>query len=216
MTELMKLILAVTMVVGWTCSAMAFDGNFYAQLSGGSGLLDDADNSGPSGTFILESEPGVSGSVSLGYALADSSPYHGGRVEIEGAWRKNGVDTLQFAEGEFSGGGDTTVWSLLVSSYGERRSVSPWTPYIGAGIGIASISLDSVTVAGAPLSDDDDLVLAYQIGGGVDFEFSPGWALDVGYRYFGTTRPSFKDATGEEFDGEYGHHSLVVGVRASF
>jgi len=212
----MKSLLLTFVLLAWAGSSLALDGNFYTQFNGGARLLNDADNSGPSGTFIAETETGLTTSLSLGYALPDSSRYHGGRIEIEAGWRQNGVDQLEFAEGTFSGGGDVTAWSLLLNSYGERRNVGPWTPYVGAGLGVASVSLDSLTVGGSPLADDDDLVLAYQVGVGVDYEFSSRWNIDFGYRYFGTTSPTFRDASGEEFDGEYDCHSLIVGVRMSF
>ncbi|PNU20893.1 hypothetical protein C2E25_04695 [Geothermobacter hydrogeniphilus] len=212
----MKTMLLTILMLCWSIGGWAFDGTFYSQLNAGAGLLNDADNSSADGTFITQSDPGVMASLSLGYALPESSAYHGGRVEIEAAWRQNAVDKVEFVEGKFAGDGDITAWSLLLCSYGERRNRTPWTPYFGAGLGVASISLDTVTVAGSPLADDDDLVLAYQVGLGVDYAINPRWKLDLGYRYFGTTSPSFKDATGEEFDGEYDNHSFMVGLRASF
>ena len=74
---------------------------------------------------------------------------------------------------------------------------SPWKPYVGGGLGFASISLDTESQAtGRSLVDDDDIVFAYQVGAGIGYEFplSEGRSLTVSldWRYFDTQTPTFK------------------------
>ena len=97
-----------------------------------------------------------------------------------------------------------------------------WKPYVGGGLGVASISLESKsTASGRTLADDKDTVFAYQAGGGVGYEFatSADHAITVSldWRYFRTADPTFKGAvTGAEFDAEIGGHEISLGLRYGF
>jgi len=97
-----------------------------------------------------------------------------------------------------------------------------WKPYVGGGLGVASISLESKsTASGTTLADDKDTVFAYQAGGGVGYEFatSADHAITVSldWRYFRTADPTFKGAvTGAEFDAEIGGHEISLGLRYGF
>ena len=97
-----------------------------------------------------------------------------------------------------------------------------WKPYVGGGLGVASISLESKsTASGRTLADDKDTAFAYQAGGGVGYEFatSADHAITVSldWRYFRTADPTFKGAvTGAEFDAEIGGHEISLGLRYGF
>ncbi len=98
---------------------------------------------------------------------------------------------------------------------------SPWKPYVGGGLGLAIISLDTETEAGTSLADDRDTVFAYQVGAGIGYEFplSEGRSLTVSldWRYFDTQSPTFKgDVTGAEFDVGISGHDIGIGLMYGF
>ena len=98
---------------------------------------------------------------------------------------------------------------------------SRWKPYVGGGLGLAIISLDTETDTGTSLADDSDTVLAYQVGAGIGYEFplEEGRSITVSldWRYFGTQTPTFTgDVTGAEFDVEINGHDIGIGLIYGF
>ena len=98
---------------------------------------------------------------------------------------------------------------------------SRWVPYVGGGLGVATISLDTENAQGTSLTDDSDTVFAYQVGTGIGYEFplAEGRSITVSldYRYFGTQDPTFTgDVTGAEFDVEISGHDIGIGIIYGF
>lgn len=198
---------------------VAFSGESgpYLGLYGGANLMGhDIQNDSSLGSFNLGFQDGTQAGLTLGHRLAPGSDYGNGRIELEIGYRQNKVDQMAFADGKFNGAGEETVWNLMLSSYGEYANGTRWTPYVGVGVGVAMISLSGVEVGGTPVADDEDTVLAYQLGCGVSFAIFTALELDLGYRFFGTSRPEFKDVDGVAFKSEYYAHDFQLGVRYSF
>lgn len=188
----------------------------YLGVFVGGQLLSVAESEDSLGTFNLEYQPAPSGSVVLGWELEPGSNIGEGRVELEYTHRSNSLDQAEFSEEKVEGDGELNADSLLVNAFGVYRTASPWTPYFGAGLGVARITAKDLTVTGQPLSDDDALVFAYQFGAGVDVALTPSLILDLGYRFFSTTKPELQEANGEEFETAYLSHSAMIGLRLSF
>ena len=98
---------------------------------------------------------------------------------------------------------------------------SRWVPYVGGGLGVATISLDTESSSGTSLVDDSDTVFAYQVGAGIGYEFplEEGRSITVSldYRYFGTQTPTFTgDVTGAEFDAAINGHDVGIGIIYGF
>ena len=97
-----------------------------------------------------------------------------------------------------------------------------WVPYIGGGLGLAIISLDTESPStGRSLTDDSDTVVAYQLGADLGYEFplEAGRSVTVSldWRYFGTQNPTFKgDVTGNEFDVTISGHDIGMSVIYGF
>ncbi|MFZ2225646.1 MAG: outer membrane beta-barrel protein, partial [Candidatus Deferrimicrobium sp.] len=112
--------------------------------------------------------------------------------------------------------GDTSSMALMVNAYYDFKMVSPTiVPYIGVGIGGASISVDASDDVGQ-IVDDDDLVFAYQAMAGVGFAVNQQVTIDLGYKYFATSDPSFEAIGGGTFDSEYSSHNVFLGLRYNF
>jgi opacity protein-like surface antigen len=78
---------------------------------------------------------------------------------------------------------------LLLNGYYDFRTGSPWTPYLGAGLGFAvnqltqsySLSADSEDASASQRSTDVAFAAAAMVG--VSYDFSSFFAIDVNYRY---------------------------------
>ena len=98
---------------------------------------------------------------------------------------------------------------------------SRWVPYVGGGLGVATISIDTESDQGVPFADDSDTVFAYQVGAGLGYEFplEEGRSITVSldWRYFATQDPTFKgDLTGTEFDVEISGHDIGMSLIYGF
>lgn len=175
---------------------------------------------GSAGLFIptdsrITYNPGVSNDIEydLGYSLSGV-----GGVEFNNGLRLEGELTFKSAEmDKFTSGGnlngDASVLAALGSGYFDFKNRSPFTPYVGGGLGIARVFVGRVTnSAGQLLSNkDDDTVFAYQVGTGVGINAGTHLTFDLGYRYFGTSDPEFND-----FKADFSSHNLLAGVRYKF
>ena len=60
-----------------------------------------------------------------------------------------------------------------------------------------------------PVSDED-VVAAYQLGGGVSFRMNENISLDLSYRYFVPSDPDFNTV-----ETEFASHNVSLGLRIS-
>ncbi len=105
------------------------------------------------------------------------------RVEFEAMTR---TDTK--AENSWSLGGSSFdasqeigMTTYFVNAYYDFYTQTPFTPYIGAGVGYADI--ESVLEAGAFKESEESAVTAFNIGFGVSWLLVGDFTLDAGYRY---------------------------------
>jgi opacity protein-like surface antigen len=205
------------------CSLLLFSGQVQAQHSGpyigaliGGNELVKAKSSDNLGDFALEYKPGISGTAVLGWDFEQGNPVGEGRIELEYSRRSNQIDKAKFVEGDFKGGGNMTADSLLINFIGIVYDKSLWYPYALLGVGAARVVASDLTVTGDALAKGSDSVLAYQLGGGLDFVLTEHLNLDLGYRFFGTARPKFTEANGQSVRMDYHNHSALIGLRVGF
>lgn len=207
-------------------SAQAAEGP-YVSLQGGASFLSDADNVG--GGISIESnfETGFGLAGAVGYGIRNS----GIRVEGEVSYRRNGLDKLTVTNdggvgaalgvGSLNGlslaaDGNVSALSGMVNAFYDFRLANRVKPYVGGGVGVARLSINDAAILGVTVADDDDIVFAYQVGGGVGFEATPKTTIFLDYRYFATADPSFSDVLGGAFESEYASHNVSVGLRYNF
>jgi opacity protein-like surface antigen len=205
------------------CLPLLFCGQVQAQHTGpyvgaflGGNALMNAKSSDDLGEFNLTFNPALQGSAVLGWDFEPGNSVGEGRVELEYTRRSNPLDKVKFAEGSFKGGGSVIADSLLLNVFGVVHDTGRWSPYAGAGIGAARIEASDLKVTGQPLSSDSAVVFAYQLGAGVDVALTDHLNLDLGYRFFSSTRPAFTEAAGHTFKMDYTSHSAVLGLRVGF
>jgi opacity protein-like surface antigen len=165
----------------------------------------------------------------LGFGLVFGKSYDNNlRIEGELGYRSNDLDSFS-DEGEALGAaGDITAVSFLFNTYYDIANPSRFTPYLGAGLGGAYVSLDARLID--PEFDDivysdETFALAYQLGGGVAYRLNRMLTLDLGYRYFSTTNLKLRDETADlsevgaplnRFETDYSAHNLALGLRLAF
>lgn len=192
-------------------AAHATSSDYYIHLRGNANFLDDAAN-GANGVGTLGNRTdfdtgfGLSGAVGRDLSRFLSGSLTNFRAEAEIAYGENGIGSL-------TGNPEVRTYAYMANLYydfqplGHHRSV---VPYIGVGIGAASLNVD-----GAPLADDEDTVFAYQVRAGFAYGIRPDLSLSVGYRFFDAGDPEFAGALGR-FDSEYRSHAVEAGLSYRF
>ena len=90
----------------------------------------------------------------------------------------------------------------------------PFTPHVGGGIGAAEVTRNLSNIFGG--THDTVAVFAYQAIGGIRYPINPGLALDIDYRYFGTSDTNFISTNPDLIKSEYGSHNVVVSLTWQF
>jgi OOP family OmpA-OmpF porin len=158
----------------------------------------------------LAAESGLGAAIGTGYRFGS-----GLRAEFALGMRRNNLDSVSAAVTFFGtplaanaelNGDITTVYGLL-NGYYDFDIGSNWAPYLGLGIGAASIELDSAALG----VDDTDTVPAWQGTLGLTYRISDNVWARGGYRYFGAADP---EIAGAEF--EIQSHVLDIGLQIGF
>jgi len=216
MKRICQIIIALCLPLLLCAPAMAQHTGPYAGVFFGGNALMPAKSSNSLGSIKLEFDPGMQGGAVAGWDFAPDKGVGEGRVELEFNHRDDPLDKAKFAEGSFSGSGDLKADSLLVNFIGVYRENRRWAPYLLVGLGFSRMEASSLKVTGNPLADDSDVVFAYQVGTGVDFTLTERLNLDLGYRFFGSTSPEFRQANGQKLKIDYYSHNVVIGLRVGF
>jgi opacity protein-like surface antigen len=184
----------------------------YASLSGAYVFSEEL------GTNIgieAETEDGFAVAAAVGQAFG---PF---RAELEGSYRKSGVDRARGLGLVVQGAGEVSALSAMANVYfSPDVQLGPVRPYIGAGAGISRFKardVEAVGVAGLGPVSASETGFAYQLMAGGELAMSEAATLTAGYRYFAT--PDV-DANVAPFgpvtiDG-LGLHELVIGLRFGF
>ena len=207
--QLRTLILAL----GLTLAANAATAAEGPYLTGRFGLSfqPDADlrQGGLSGE--LDYESGAHLGAALGYATAS-----GLRVEGELTARSHDLDHRDGPGGRVDARGDIGSVALMANLFYDIPTGGPLVPYIGGGIGIAGVAArDWVFNRTLVLDEEEDAVLAWQVGAGIGYRVNTGLVF-LGYRYFATQDPDLEDLDGDDFELDYRSHDISVGYRLEF
>ena len=187
--------------------ANAFEKGFYLGAGLGANWTRDTDIIGIGTNLKADFDAGWVGALGLGWAYGN-----GVRSEAEIGYRRNDLDSIA---GVAASSGDASSWRGMINLFYDFKTGTPATPYIGAGIGAARVSL-TASPFGASHLDDTDSAFAYQGIAGVGYRVNESAQVFADYRYFATTSLDFTTAAGTAVDADYGNHTLMVGLRFSF
>lgn len=199
MKKIFIAIFALSMFTGFgvsvACAEMYISGSLGAVMAIDSDFDDDY-----SGEFHYDTGYGLVGAI--GTSINKLS-----RLELEIGYRVNDLDEVKIdGYGSTNLDGDVSTFSLMGNGYFDMDLGSIFTPFVGAGIGYANIQADIDDIG-----DNNDDVLAYQFIAGGSLALSKQLYLDLQYRYFATSDPTFQG-----IETEYATHNAMVGLRYHF
>lgn len=210
------IVLGTALAVLLPSAAMAASEGFYVGGAAGANWLRDAkitdktvQSQGQPASVKFDYDTGAVGTLSAGYATA-----FGIRAELEAGYRwANDIDSDNDASAKWTG--RSRSLSFMGNVLYDINTGTAFTPYIGVGAGIAQVKLTANDTANNYRVSDTDWVFAYQGIAGVSYSLNNALAITADYRYFGTVDPKFKGPNGR-VEGEYGAHSVMLGLRYSF
>lgn len=116
-------------------------------------------------------------------------------VEAEIAYRKTDVSNLNI-EGlnRVDMGGEIGSWTAMVNGIWNFDTDWVVQPFLTGGVGVTFQSGEFDDVTGVSYdASDDDIGLAYALGGGLRYPVRDGMAFTGSYRYYGTSDLDFRD-----------------------
>lgn len=216
MKRLVLAVMAALMMLALAAPVMAAGPN-YVTLRGGLGWADDVDRTVGPWKNELSYKDYWELDVAYGRYFCDYF-----RLEGEIGYAKLKVDDLTGTNSALSASGEDEHWKFMVNAIVDWKNSTPFTPYIGAGIGAAYVyqDLDITTPSGRKVSADDRTWdFAYQFLAGASWAINADWTLDLMYRYY-----SINDRTHDLEGGNYEtsdidpHHiqTVLLGLRYNF
>jgi OOP family OmpA-OmpF porin len=182
-----------------TSSAVARADGFYADVHGGATI--PWNETARVSSNIAPASVKAHTNYSVGWLAGASAGYQwehgwarGFASEFEFTFRENHIDRIA-TSAPITLGGDLHSYAMMLNGYYRFLNSTPFTPYIGGGLGEASIALNNARFAGAPNLgpfSGTDAVFAYQGIAGVSFPICPHLSMAAEYRYFATLRPGFE------------------------
>ena len=111
--------------------------------------------------------------------------------------------------------GNVGIKTLLANVYWDLGNYNGFTPYVGAGLGMAWVNTEislSLSGYGSASADNTETVAAAQIGIGCSYAFNETFAVDLGYRCL-----AVGDGKVEVFEATNNvAHQIMLGLRFSF
>ena len=198
--------------------APAYTGGWYFSAFGGANWLNDTSfNVGF--PLVNAYDTGYLVGGAIGYDMGPAMGPLGVRVEAELSYRDNDVKSHTNAD---TGAtlvnpvGSTSALAGMGNVLFDFNMGSAFTIYGGGGLGVANVEFDGHGTAGnLPIMDDGDTVFAWQAIAGIGYEISPGWMLDVQYRYFNASDVSLSNGVTSSTT-DYESHAVLGGIRLKF
>lgn len=167
----------------------------------------------PSSNGFTDFKDGYGFTAALGYKLSN-----GFRLEGEAGYHLNRIRRFSLFALPLNTPASGAVKHLtgLANVYYDLDTHTPWTPYAGAGIGLAHTDYEMTIPAFGKLMDDTDDVFAYQLSAGVGYAFTENVTAFGGYRYMHFNHAKLVAVSGATPHAENVNHDVQVGVRYSF
>lgn len=165
--------------------------------------------------IALDTDTGFGVSGAAGYRFDDA------RLELEVAYNNNNVDGVTVNNlAEIPLDGDIESAQFMVNGYYDIPTNSRFSPYIGGGVGVATLNANDVEAnvpgLGALALDDTGVSFVFQAKAGVNYAISDQASAFLGYRLHGIPGQNF-DAFGADFDADtLLVHSVQLGARYQF
>jgi len=179
---------------------------------------------GEAGWNLLEDQtdraagfPSVRAKYSSGFAAGVRAGYEMGpwRFEEEYTYRSNDLNGLSVGGFKVPGvSGSRQSHAVMTNVLYDFNLGWPVVPHLGAGVGAVDV-VDRARVKGFGMAfNDDDWQFGYQAIAGLRYNMTPNVALDVDYRYLGTTDATFRPphAPKVTYTSGYSNHTLMASL----
>ncbi|MGE0652848.1 MAG: OmpA family protein [Alphaproteobacteria bacterium] len=201
--------LCLSLLAGAPIAAQAQDNGHYRGFYGAVGLglnsVEDGDWSGGGSSGEVEYDNGTTMLGAIGYAMGN-----GFRFEGELGRRKNDVDSFTTGGVSTAVDGSARVLSLMANAFYDFKTGTPLTPYVGLGVGLASLKMSSSAPPASATGREEDFAWQGIIGAAI--KLSDALDLTADYRYFGMGDVEINPGV----DVDYASHTFLVGLRWRF
>ena len=141
----------------------------------------------------IDTDTGFGLNGAIGYQFQDA------RAELELGYSNNTVNGISVGDAaEVDADGNFDTWTLAANGYYDIPTGTAFRPYIGAGLGVAKLVADDVSVdlpvVGDAELDDSGVSLIFQAQAGLAYDFTDNASAFVGYRLQGIPGQSFTAA----------------------
>lgn len=163
----------------------------------------------------LDTDTGFGINGAVGYRFDDA------RVELEVAYTSNDVDGITLNDlDEVDIDGDIESFQFMVSGYYDIPTQSRFSPYVGGGVGLATLEANDVEATlptlGEVALDGTGTSFVFQVKAGVNYQFSDRGSAFLGYRLHGIPGQEFEALDSDLDTDTLFVHSLQLGGRFEF
>ena len=194
-------------------SAPSSVGNFYASIFGGAAFVNDFDfiSSVDANPGAMSFDPGYSVDGAIGYDFGN-----GLSVEGQVGYLNAGISGTVYDGNDLVTEGSASItYAMLNAWYG--IDLGGVTPFVGAGLGVASLAVDAdFTDFSTASIDDTETTWAAQIGAGLSVDVADNIAVTGRYRYMTTGEVSLTDASNHQNTGSASASIVDAGLKLSF
>lgn len=158
----------------------------------------------------------LGGALALGY---DFNSQFGVpvRAEVEYALRGNSEKSWNY-DNILDLKGAWNASTLFLNLYYDFRNSTAFTPYVGAGLGMA-FNYANYTFSARGYNanfDDHRTTFAWNVGAGVAYDITDNFAVDLGYRYVNLGYYEVDLPEGGKVKNQPSNHEFMLGLRYTF
>lgn len=190
---------------------------WYVGLSGGYTYMNDQDITGSATVSKISLQNGYGYGASLGYLPSSSSPIlNAMRFELEVTHHTADVDQVKVSGVNVVGHGNYASTAYMVNAFYDWQTSSAWSPYVGAGMGVATVHLSTNSGAGNTETENNEFAYQALVGVGYAPSCMPNTQWTIGYRYLATTDVSLSGSGANNLKAGYSSNSIEVGAKFRF
>lgn len=216
-----RLLAAAAALAALTAPAAAQDfeglyGFVYGGINFDTSIDADGTASGTTSSLDLEFDNGFTFGLGVGSQITPNY-----RVEVELLFADQDTDALSFSGSGPAADvtGDLTTTAVFANGFYDFANDTRFTPYLGAGIGVARVEQDVFFGTAGGRLNDQDTVFGAQLIAGVSYEVTERVSLtgDVRYRrLFDVDSDTIEGTNMGAFSGDLETVAVNIGVRISF
>ena len=205
--------------------ALARDDQWYVGVDGGAMIVEDLslDIGALNNAASVDMDKGYDFGGVVGY------DFGGFRLESEVSYRQADIDgfnsqTPQITSGagtalqrggSYDVAGDASALSFMVNGLLDFGDDDGLQGFVGGGVGVARVDVQTVFAAPAFL-DDSDTGFAWQALAGVRAPLSDNWDVGLKYRFFNADKVNLVDRLGRAVDTRFRSHSIMGSLIYNF